>query len=523
MPPVAMAPTQNWQVRKPSVSSTRGIVAAQNGAAAEVGAEILAAGGTAVDAVVATAFALAVLEPWNSGLGGIGFMLAQPAGAARAEAVDFGPVSPQGLDPAAYPLTGATRTELFTWPQVEGDRNMHGPLSFTIPSAVRGYASATERFGRLPWRDLVMPAARLARTGLPVDWYTTLKIATAAADLRRYEESRRVWLPDGLPPVLPPEADRFALPLGRLAATLERLAAAGPDDFYAGDIAASIAADIGAADGVLSAADLAHCRVRLGPALDIPYHGARFAAAPGLCAGPTLAQVLRRLDAQRFGARPDAAYFTALVAALRQAYADRLEHMGAGKAPAETSTTHVTAIDRDGGVAALTTTLLSVFGSRYVLPGTGILMNNGVMWFDPRPNRPNSLAPNKRALTNMCPLIVNRGDRSWFGAGASGGRRILAAIVQTANFIVDFGMDVESAAHHPRIDVSGGERLSIDGRMAAAIRDRLLSEPGAAVVEHVVWPSRFACPNLVLRDDAGRNHGVTDAMSPWSAAVAEPE
>jgi gamma-glutamyltranspeptidase/glutathione hydrolase len=213
-----MVPTQNWEVRKPGAVSARGLVAAQNGAAAEIGAEILAAGGSAVDAVIATAFALAVLEPWNSGLGGIGFMVVHPAGAAQAETIDFGPVAPQGLDPAAYPLTGATHTQLFTWPQVKDDRNVHGPLSFTIPSAVRGYAAAAARFGRLPWRDLVLPAAALARVGLPVDWYTTLKVATAAVDLRRYDESRRIWLPDGLPPVAPPEEDRFFLPLGRLAA-----------------------------------------------------------------------------------------------------------------------------------------------------------------------------------------------------------------------------------------------------------------------------------------------------------------
>jgi gamma-glutamyltranspeptidase/glutathione hydrolase len=516
-------PTQNWQVRKPAVAATRGIVAAQNGAAAAVGAEALKAGGTAVDAVIATAFALAVLEPWNSGLGGIGFMAVHPAGAARAEIVDFGPISPYGLDPAAYPLTGAMRTELFTWPQVADDRNVHGPLSFTIPSAIRGYATAAERFGRLPWRDLVAPAAALARSGLPVDWYTTLKIATAASDLRRYEESRRVWLPDGLPPVCPPDREHFFLPLGRLPATLERLAAAGPEDFYAGDIAAAIAADIAAAGGVLSAADLARCRARLVPALAIPYHGASFEAAAGLNAGPTLAQVLRRLGQQRFGAAPDGEYFAALVAALRQAYADRLEHMGDdAPARAETCTTHITAIDRDGGIAALTTTLLSVFGSRYVLPGTGILMNNGVMWFDPRPNRPNSLLPNKRALTNMCPLIVARDSIPWFGVGASGGRRIVAAVLQMASFIVDFGMDVESAAHHPRIDVSGGDRFDIDDRMPTALRERLLREKGANLVEHTVWPSRFACPNLVLSGDDGRNYGISDVMSPWSAAVAEP-
>src|SRR5262252_5290391 len=118
--------TQNWEIRKPATSSRGGIVASQSGAAAQAGAEVLQAGGNAVDAVVATAFALAALEPWNSGLGGIGFMVAHPAGAERAEIVDFGPIAPHRLDPAAYPLTGETRTELFTWPQVEGDRNMHG-------------------------------------------------------------------------------------------------------------------------------------------------------------------------------------------------------------------------------------------------------------------------------------------------------------------------------------------------------------------------------------------------------------
>ena len=157
--------TQNWEIRKPGASSRGGIVASQSRTAATVGAEVLAAGGTAVDAAVATALALAAVEPWNSGLGGIGFMVVHRAGADHAEAVDFGPVAPRGLDPGAYPLTGATKTELFTWPQVEGDRNIHGPLAFAIPSAVRGYAAAVERFGRMPWRELVAPAAALARAG----------------------------------------------------------------------------------------------------------------------------------------------------------------------------------------------------------------------------------------------------------------------------------------------------------------------------------------------------------------------
>ena len=519
-----MALMQNWVVRKPVAASRGGIVASQNGVAASVGAEILAGGGSAVDAVVATAFALAVREPWNSGLGGIGFMVVQPPGGARAEIVDFGPVAPAGLDPAAFPLTGETITELFTWPRVEGDRNMHGPLSVAIPSAVRGYAMAVERFGRTPWRDLVAPAVALARAGLPVDWYVTLKTANAAEDLRRYDASRRVWLPNDLPPVCPGSGEPPALILGRLADTLARLAEAGPDDFYQGEIAQAIAADIQTGGGVLSAADLAACRARIVPSLEIHYRGYALQAARGLTAAPTLADVIDRLSSKRFPQAPDAVYFETLIDALQQAYGARLEGLGDVRPQGgdETCTTHNTAIDREGGIAALTTTLLSSFGSRYVLPQTGILMNNGIMWFDPRPGRPNSMAPGKRALTNMCPLVATRDGRARFGVGASGGRRILASVVQMASFVIDFAMTPWEAAHHPRVDVSGDNSITIDRRLAEAIRDRLGTRRGAALVEHTVWPANFACPNLVMRGEDGLNYGITDVMSPWSAAIAEP-
>ena len=515
--------TQNWEIRKPGVSSRGGIVAAQSGTAARIGAEVLAAGGTAVDAAVAAALALAVVEPWSTGLGGVGHLMVHLADAHRAESIDFGPTAPRFLNPAAYPLSGETRTELFTWPSaVVGDHNARGPLSFVIPSAVRGYALANERFGRMPWRELVTPAVDLARCGLPVDWFTTLKVANAAADLRRSEESRRIWLPNGLPPVCPPDGEIPMLPLGRLAETLQQLAAAGPDDFYRGDIARSIATDTQAAGGFLSADDLGSPQARIVPALEIPYRGVRFQTTPGMTAGPTLAEVLGRLSARQFSGTPDAAYFEALAEVLRGAYAGRLVSMGDAEAGVGTSTSHITAIDRQGGIAALTTTLLSLFGSHYVLPGTGILMNNGIMWFDPRPGRPNSIAPGKRPLTNMCPVVVAREDRPWFGVGASGGRKILGAVLQLASLIVDFGMDPEAAAHHPRIDVSGSDQIGIDRRLPAAITERLSTQAGARIIEHTVYPSRFACPNLVLRGAGGLNRGISDVMSPWSAAVAEP-
>src|SRR4029453_4749218 len=131
---------------------------------------------------------------------------------------------------------------------------------------------------------------------------------------------------------------------------------------------------------------------------------------------------------------------------------------------AESCTTHITACDADGTMVAMTTTLLSSMGSRVVLPATGILMNNGVMWFDPRPGQPNSIAPGRRPLTNMFPVILRDGDKPWTIGGASGGRRLMAAVLELVSFVVDFGMTPEAAAHQPRIDVSGPDKVTADDR-----------------------------------------------------------
>jgi gamma-glutamyltranspeptidase/glutathione hydrolase len=160
-------------------------------------------------------------------------------------------------------------------------------------------------------------------------------------------------------------------------------------------------------------------------------------------------------------------------------------------------------------------------GSRVVLPKTGILINNGVMWFDPRPNQPNSIAGGKRPLTNMLPIILRDGDRPCFAAGASGGRRILASVAQMLAFVTDFGMSLEEAAHHPRIDVSDPEYLSADRRLPADVIDALSTDGRTEVVEHGVMPINFACPNVIVSQADGNRVGISDAASPWSAALAQ--
>ncbi len=513
--------SQHWRVAKPGASGAGGVVCAQAREAAEAGAQMLRAGGSAADAAVAAAFALAAAEPWNSGLGGIGFaQVAEPSGAV--ETLDFGPVAPRALDPRAFPLTGRLKQDLFAWPEVEGDANIHGARSFVVPSAVAGYTALHERHGRLPMRELLAPAVELARRGLAQDWFTTLKIANSAAVLRLYDESARIYLPGGLPPVPPHQGAPGFLALGNLAATLERLREAGPRDFYEGDVARALAKDIAAMGGFVSEADLRSCRARFRPALAAPWRGRTLMLAGGPTAAPTMVEVMRDLAAVPFGPRPDAAWYAALARSLRAAYARRLAGLGEGEPrAAESCTTHLTAADRDGMMVTMTTTLLSSMGSRVVLPATGVLVNNGVMWFDPTPGSPNAIAPGKRPLCNMCPVVVRGADgRPELALGASGGRRILASVVQTLCYVADFGMSPEEAAHHPRLDVSGAEGVTADRRLGAEVLAALAAEDSVTEVEHAVMPANFACPNLIQRGRDGTLHGITDAMSPWSAAVA---
>jgi gamma-glutamyltranspeptidase/glutathione hydrolase len=522
--PYAPAPhfTQNWVLSKPSASGERGVVVSQVRSAAEAGVAMLDAGGNAIDAAVAAALALATVEPWNSGLGGIGFALVHRAGHATAEVVDFGPVAPSNLNPSAFRLTGRMKQDFFAWPEVEGDANIHGPLSFAIPSSTAGYAHMHATWGKLPLRDVVAPAIALAKRGLPQDWYTTLKIGSSASVLRRYPESARVYLPDGLPPVAPYQGSPSFLRQGALADTLEYLSRAGLRDQYEGDVAAAIVADVREMDGALSSDDLRSCHALVLPATQYPWRGRTLQLAGSLTAAPTMIRVLEQMETVPVRPTPDADWFVALGRAMKRAYAERLEGLGdADPLAAETCTTHLTVCDRDGTMVAMTTTLLSSMGSRVVLPKSGILVNNGVMWFDPRPNQPNSIAGGKRPLTNMSPIIVRDGDRPWLAAGASGGRRILAAVTQMLAFITDFGMSLDEAAHHPRIDVSDPEYLSADRRLPAGIIDALSADGRTEVVEHGVMPINFACPNAILSASDGRRTAISDVASPWSAAIAQ--
>jgi gamma-glutamyltranspeptidase/glutathione hydrolase len=247
--------------------------------------------------------------------------------------------------------------------------------------------------------------------------------------------------------------------------------------------------------------------------------------AGGLTAAPTMQRVLEQLAGHSFGKRPDAAFFAAFTAAMQAAYAERLAGLGdttdANPRAAEACTTHLTAVDAEGTMVSVTTTLLSSMGSRTVLPGSGVLMNNGVFWFDPRPGQANSIGPSKRPLCNMSPVIVTENGRPIITAGGSGGRRILAAVLQMLMFVLDYGMDPVEAAHHPRVDISGAETVTADKRLAPEILAALTERFTTELVEHTILPVNFACPNMIMRGADGAVTGISDVMSPWSGAVAQ--
>lgn len=515
------APIETWSLSKPAVTGRRGVVASQNVEASQVGAAVLEAGGNAIDAAVATALALCVAEPWMSGLGGGGFAVVHHAKTGATKVVDFGMIAPRGLDPATYAIDEkrVAPADLFGWPAVVEDRNLAGYHSIAVPGSCAGYATLLENFGTWPWADAIDPACALAARGHRLTWWTTLQVAADAGWLTQYPESRRVWLPGGLVPSAPDGPVSY-MPMGALAETFERLRRSGPADFYTGEVGHRLVADLRAGGSTIAAADLAAYKARIVDPIVRERAGHTLNLVPGYSAGPTFAGALARLPERFAAAAPDAATYAAYASALIEAYKVRLATMGhAGDVGDRSCTTHLSAVDAEGNMVVITTTLLSRFGSRVVLPETGVLMNNGINWFDPRPGRPNSLAAGERPLSNMCPVLATRDGRATFGLGASGGRKIMPAIFQLTSFLGEFGLDLEGALRQPRIDVSLIDTIVADDRLDPAVLQALGAVAAVRPAPSVAFPSHWAIPNIVAFGPSGPS-GAAHLFGPLPAAVA---
>ena len=528
--PSALSPNFSLKrrVTKPSARSIGGIVVTQNRVASEIGARVLKEGGNAIDAAIAAAFAVGVVEPWMSGIGGVGALVHRDAKTGKVTCVDFGGRSPKGLKIEDFPLAGGVDVgNLFGWPAVIGNVNTVGAKAIVAPTQPAGLALAHQMLGTKRWRDLVAPAIALAEMGQLVDWHTTLVIATALGDLQNDAGTRERFLRGGLPPVPPaPQAGvpQLRLPAPRLARTLTAIAADGAGALYEGALARSIADDVQALGGYLTTEDMAAVKPVAREPLRQDYGRHSIYGFPELTGGPTMALAFQHLAKHggKPGAEPDGDRFVAYGRALEHAWEDRFRRMGdAGERSMPTSTTHLSVVDRHGNVVTLTQTLLSLFGSRVLLPGSGILMNNGINWFDPRPGGPNGLAPDRRGLSNYVPTIMASGD-DVVGIGGCGGRRIIPAVFQLLAMIADFGFDLDRAFHQPRIDVSGGSGVSVDRRLPEATKAALAAAFETVEAEPVPYPMPFTIAGAV-RSAAGVHEGATEPEQPWSEAVSEDD
>ncbi len=566
-----------WYVGRQEAIARGGMVAAKTTHAAEVGAAVLRDGGNAVDAAVATAFAAGVVEPWMSGIGGGGFLVAHLPDRDQI-VVEFPMLAPAAATPEMFPLAGSgADTALFGWPLVAGGANVAGPRAVALPGAVAGLALALERFGTISLAQALLPAIAFARDGVPVSWHTTLMIARDAAMLSRFPATAAIFLPDGAPPVTIEQAAPTLLRQTDLAATLEGIAADGPRAFYEGPIAEAIGAHLAAEGGLLTADDLRRYAPTITATTTATYAGHVVHTTGGGSGGTTLIESMNLLSAAGTGSLPQNSpeALHTMAQAFRQAFADRFAYLAdpdyvevpvetlidpayaiervarfdaAHLGPVETglpdrvgirhglstsipgyatqpnqmadgSTTHLSVIDRHGGAVSLTTTLLSGWGSRVVVPGTGVLLNNGMMWFDPEPGRPNSVGGGKRPLSNMAPAIVTRNGNVVASLGSSGGRRIMNCNSQLVMNLVDHHQSIQGAIEQPRIDASTAE-LIVSQRLPSATRDALAARGHQiAIRDERLLLGDFASPAGVMATADGRYLGGADPYYFPAAAV----
>ena len=513
--------TRQVKITKQAVRG-KGVVVAQNCRAAEVGAAILRQGGNAIDAAVATGMAIGAVEPWMSGIGGVGFMTIWSAKEGRAWTVDYGPVSAAKLDPSVYKIVGPGPANPFAWPDILEQRNEVGYHSIAVPGMVAGLAKALERFGTLKWKDVLAPGVELAQRGMELDWYMQVMLAQGAQHLTKFPASRAAYLcDDGRVPAIDWAHTRRYIKLGNLGETMRRLAEGGPREFYEGSLARDIVADLQAGGSAISLDDLKNYEARVVDPLSFEHNGVQVNVAGGLTAGPTLRRAIELAGAATKGkGAPDAAFFTAFAEGMHKAYDERLKTLG--DKPTNTCTTHFCAADSEGNMVALTQTLMSLFGSNVMLPKTGITMNNGMLWFDPEPNKPNSIAPGKKPLCNICPVVVAKDGKAWFCIGASGGRRIVPAVAQLALMQIDRGMDVEAAFHQPRVDVSGVGPIRVNRDLPDAVKKAIAAKLPMVEVDNPISPLGFANPSCIVRDPkTGELTGMNEVMSPWAGGAAQ--
>ena len=543
-----MATRSTWKIEKTEATSAGGMVTAEHPLAAEAGARILASGGNAVDAAVGAAFAMGVVEPTTSGLGGVAWcVIRQPDG--QVTTIDGSGAAPLRATADMYELTSGAPAGMYGWPATKDNAQNVGYRAVGLPGAVGCLCHALEQYGSLPRADVMRDAIRLADDGWEVDWPLSLAFSQYYDRLTPYPASREIFLrPDGSPRRSPTGLEPGDLLVQRdLAQSLRAIAADGPDAFYRGELGRAIATDIQAHGGLLSVEDFASFAVRERAPLAIDYRAFALRTLPGASGAITVVEALNILSGFELDRlRPLSAGALHLLAeAQRRAFADRFRYLAdpavvgagiydelasaehaakarssidpkratpdAGTTPATASTdctTHVNAVDREGRMIALTTTLGGAFGSGVVAKGTGIMLGNVMTWFDPRPGQVNSVAGGRKILSAIAPMLLLKDGAPYLSSGAPGGRRIMSAMLHVVTNVADWGMGPQEAVNTPRIHCESADLL-VDSRVPEADRAELaVMGHRLSVRSETFASSHFARPSAIRVDGVERRAGV---------------
>ena len=559
-------------IAKEEARAGRAMVATKDRLATQAGLEILEAGGNAVDAAVAACFAVGVVEPASSGIGGGGYLVYQVG--ELGGVVGFPMRGPLAARPDMYELTGEPAAGAFGWAGVVGDANLEGYRSIATPGTVYGLCEAQRLHGRLGLAEVVAPAVRLARDGFTPNWFNIYAIGLQAGKLHRHMALREMFLPGGEMPT----GDAVSPALLRqpeLADVLEAIGTEGPNAFYRGDVARAIASEVQDNGGLLSDEDLASYQPFVWEnGLQFSYRDHTVRVPPFACAGITSAMTLRLLDGFDVSAmgHNSAEMLHTYACSARLAYADRFAYVAdpdlvdvpwnglvsdayierrrqsisesraagfeagdpwaeEGRAPSQRlpaslpgwdgGTTHLCVIDAEGNAVSLTNTLGSGFGSGVLVKGTGVVLNNGMLWFDTLPGRANSIEPGKLPLNNMTPALVLSRDGVRMAVGASGGRRITNCVTQLIVKELDFGLGPQEAIDSPRVDCSM-PFTSVDPRVDEGVMAALGARGHELKVidEGFVQTgfASFASPVAIVR---GGDGGLRAGVDTFHSAYAE--
>ena len=475
----------DFTCEKRPATGSRAMVVTNHPLASAAGAEMLLAGGNAIDAAIAALFALTVVEPMMVGvLGGGVAHIRMPDGVHHV--LDGLSTAPLRATAGMY---DCLPSNLPSHREVVGRANLVGARAVAVPGALAGWCAALAQFGTLSLDEVLQPAIRLAARGFVVTPYLADCVRDCVADLAADAGLAALFLPGGAPI----EAGA-RLVQAAYAATLGRIAAEGPSALYGGALGAALASYMAQQGGLIDAADLAAYRVASRAPIRGSYRGFDIIGPPPpASSGVHIAQMLNILEGFDVGAMgfgsADAVHL--LTEAMKIAFADRAvatadpdfvavpverliskDYAAARRAQIDmaraqawapgvqgresANTTHVTVADAMGHVVASTQTINSLFGARVMIPGTGMIANNYMYNFDPQPGRALSIAPGKRVFTSMAPMMAVQGGRVRFALGLPGGLRIFPSAFQALVNLIDHGMDVQSAVEAPRIWTEGG-------------------------------------------------------------------